>query len=119
MDGSPFVKPCGRNDVRMAPPRPFRLAYRRFRIIEYDPVKSDEVLDLRGFDLAYVSRMFPGYVLEREDTRSYGEFRYQAIGEVLGDVFLVVYTRRGDICRLITAWIAERHERDLWYDITR
>jgi hypothetical protein len=119
VDGSPFVKPFGRNDARMARPRPFRLIYCTFSIIEYDPVKSDEVLDLRGFDLAYVSRIFPGYVLEREDTRSYREPRYQAIGEVLGDVFLVVYTRRGDICRLITAWAAERHERDLWYDITR
>jgi uncharacterized DUF497 family protein len=41
------------------------------------------------------------------------------IGELLGEVFFVVYARRGDTCRLITAWIAESHERELWHDITR
>jgi uncharacterized protein len=105
--------------VRMPRPRPFRLTFRAFRGVEFDPAKSDAIFELRGFDLAYVSRIFPGYVLEREDTRSYREPRYQAIGEVLGEVVLVVYTRRGDTCRLITAWVAEQHERDLWYDITR
>jgi uncharacterized DUF497 family protein len=69
--------------------------------------------------LAYVSRIFPGTVLERRDTRSYSERRYQAIGDVLGEVFFVVYTRRSDTCRLITAWIAEPHERKLWYDTNR
>ena len=42
----------------------------------------------RDFDLAFVSRMFPGYVMEREDVRPYGERRYQAIGEILGEVSL-------------------------------
>ena len=68
----------------------------------------------RGFDLGYISHMFPGYVLEREDMRPYGETRYQAIGEVMGDVFAVVYTRWDGICRLITAWEAEPYERALW-----
>jgi uncharacterized protein len=105
-------------NARMPHPRPFRLIYRAFRAIEFDPIKSYEILQLRGFDLAYVSRIFPGYVLEREDTRHDRERRYQAIGEVLGEIFLVVYTRRGDSCRLITAWVAEQNERDLWYDLT-
>jgi uncharacterized DUF497 family protein len=62
------------------PPRPFRLVHCSFRRIESDPAKSEEVFELRGFDLAYVSRLFPGYVLEREDTRDRPEPRYQAIG---------------------------------------
>ena len=103
----------------MPQPRPFRLGYRSFTVIEYDPAKSDEFFEQRGFDFPYVSRIFPGYVLERKDTRTYGEKRFQAIGEVLGEVFVVIYTRRGDVCGLITAWVAEQHERDLWYDITR
>ena len=70
------------------PPRPFRLTYRDFQTVEYDPVKNDEVFELRDFDLPYVSRMFPGYVLEREDTRRYGEQRFQVIGEVLGEVLV-------------------------------
>lgn len=100
-------------------PRPFRLVYRAFTRIEFDPAKSDEVFELRGFDLAYVSRIFPGYVLEREYTRDYPEPRYQVIGELLGEVFFVVYARRGNTCRLITAWVAEPHERELWHAIAR
>lgn len=101
------------------PPRPFRFVYRAFGRIEFDPAKGDEVFELRGFDLAYVGRIFPGYVLEREDTRDHPEPRHQAIGEPLGEVFFVVHARHGDTCRLITAWIAEPHERELWHDITR
>ncbi len=29
-----------------------------------------------GFDLGFISRIFPGYVLEREDTRGYAEPRF-------------------------------------------
>ena len=98
--------------------RPFRLVYRTFDRVEFDSIKNDEILGRRGFDLAYVSRIFPGYVLEREDTR-YREPRYQVIGELLGEIFVVVYTRRGPACRLITAWIAEPDERSLWHDFTQ
>lgn len=61
------------------PPRPFRLVYRAFDRIEFDPGKSDEVLEARGFDLGYVSRIFPGYVLEREDTRGYPLLRRASV----------------------------------------
>ena len=76
------------------------------------------VLALRGFDFAHVARIFPGYVLEREDTRRYREIRYHVIGEVLGELYFLVYTRRGKGCRLITAWIADRYERQIWHDGT-
>ena len=102
------------------PPRPFRLVYRAFRQIDFDPAKSDEVFEARGFDLAYDAQVFPGYVLEREDTRDHPEPRWQAIGELMGEVFFLVYARpRPGTCRLITAWAAEPHERELWYDIAR
>lgn len=99
------------------PPRPFRLVYRAFDRFEFDPAKSDAVFELRGFDLAYARQMFPGYVLEREDTREgYGETRYRVIGQVVQDVLVVIYTPRGGACRLITAWEAEDWELDLWYE---
>ena len=98
-------------------PRPFRLVYRAFDAFEFDPAKSDEVFELRGFDLAYARRVFPGYVLEREDTREgYGEPRFRVIGEVLQDILVMIYTPRGRTCRLITAWEAESWELDLWYE---
>ena len=93
--------------------------YRDFAWIDYDPAKSDEIFAARGFDLAHVARVFPGYLLERKDTRRYREVRYQAIGEVLGEIYFLVYTIRGRGCRLITAWIADRYESQIWYDASR
>lgn len=102
------------------PPRPFRLVYRSFEQVGFDPAKSEEVFELRGFDLAYVAQIVPGYVLEREDTRDHPERRWQVIGDVLGEVFFVEYARsRPGSCRLITAWAAEPLERELWHAITR
>jgi uncharacterized DUF497 family protein len=76
--------------------RPLRLVYRAFDRIEFDLVKSEMVLEERGFDLAYASRIFPGYVLEREDTRQgYDERCFKVTGELLGDVLVVIYTPRG------------------------
>jgi uncharacterized DUF497 family protein len=100
----------------MAPP-PYRRVYRRFAAVEFDPVKSDEVLAERGFDLAYVARVFPGFVLEREDGRCCSETRYQAIAELDDTIFFLVYTRRGSDCRLITAWEAGPDDAAIWYDI--
>jgi uncharacterized DUF497 family protein len=99
-----------------APPRPFRLVWREFDRIGFDPPKSEEVLAARGFDLAFISHMFPGFVLEREDTRRYRETRYQVVGELLGTVYVVAYTRSGKSCRLIIAWEAEFEDRMLWYE---
>ena len=99
------------------PPRPFRLIYRAFEAFEFDPAKSEQVFEERGFDLAYASRLFPGYVLEREDTREdYGERRFKVIGELLGDVLVVIYAPRGRACRLITAWPADTVDTELWHD---
>lgn len=97
--------------------RPFRLVYRAFDDFEFDPAKSDEILERRGFDLMYARRVFPAYVLEREDTRQgYTERRFQLIGEVLGNVLIIVYTPRDGACRLITAWRAGGSELELWHD---
>jgi hypothetical protein len=101
----------------MSPPRPFRLVYRSFDEITFDPTKSDEIFELRGFDLAYVSRMFPGMVLERADTRSYSDSAIRPSAMCRARCFSSSITRRGGACRLITAWIAEPHERTLWYDL--
>jgi len=72
------------------PPSPYRLVYRSFDRIDWHGAKSNEVLQARGFDLGFASRLFPGWVLERRDTRSYREVRYQAIGEILGTIYFAV-----------------------------
>lgn len=101
----------------MASPRSFCMVYRTFDRIGYDPTKSDEILARHGFDLGFIARILPGFFIEREDTRGYDETRYQAIGELLGEIYVLVFTRQGRRCRLITAWEAEPEERALWYEL--
>ena len=101
------------------PPAAFRLVYRSFDRVTYDPVKSDDILARRGFDLPYLKRMFPGWVLERSETRHCHDVRYQAVGEMLGNVWFVDYTRFGTFCHLITGWEADARERRVWYDAIR
>ena len=94
------------------PPRAFRLVWRAFDSFEFDDAKNEELVAYRGFDFYYASTLFPGYVLERVDTRFRRETRYQVIGEVFDDILMLAYTLRHDNCRLITAWRAGPLERD-------
>ncbi|MFC5314043.1 BrnT family toxin [Azospirillum rugosum] len=56
--------------------------------------------------------IWEGPIVQNVDDRfDYGETRYIAFGEVDGRVLAVVYTWRGDCRRLISARMANRHER--------
>lgn len=44
----------------------------------------------------------------------YGEARINAIGEADGKVPCVVFTLRGEVIRIITAWRANRKDRQTW-----
>ena len=82
---------------------------------EWDPTKSEATYRIRGFDFAYASRVFSGVWQETVDTRrDYGKVRRQAIGEVNGDLLVVIYTMRGTKRRLISARRASRKERSEW-----
>lgn len=54
--------------------------------------------------------------IERRDVRrDYGETRFVALGvDSNGVVLNVVYTLRGEIVRIISAWRASRHEREAY-----
>ena len=85
-------------------------------LFEWDQTKSDKNLAERGFDFAYASRIFDGDVLEWEDTRrDYSERRVVAIGEVDKEVYVVVYTPRGEVRRIISARPASRRERNAYH----
>lgn len=84
-------------------------------IFEWDYAKSNRNLTQRGFDFEYAARTFEGDVLEWEDTRrDYGEPRIVAIGEIDEEVYVVVYTPRGEVRRTISARPASRRERDVY-----
>jgi uncharacterized protein len=85
-------------------------------VFEWDEAKSQDNLEKRGFDFEYAARIFKGGdLLEYEDRRRhYGERRIVAIGEIEGEILLLVYTWRGASRRIISARLASRRERNAY-----
>jgi len=72
---------------------------------EWDDTKNEICFRDRGFDFAYAVRaFFDRDRLVRPDTRySYGEARYQLMGMIDNRLFVVIYTYRKDVIRIISA----------------
>jgi uncharacterized protein len=82
---------------------------------EWDDAKSERNRRERGFDFATAALIFAGPVQTIVDERrDYGEERIIAIGEIDGEVLLLVYTDRGQVRRIISARRANRKERETW-----
>ena len=82
---------------------------------EWDEAKSARNEAERGFGFEYASIIFKDEVLVDEDTRrDYGEQRFLATGKVDERFIVVVFTRRSDRIRIISARIAKRRERDAY-----
>jgi uncharacterized DUF497 family protein len=84
---------------------------------EWSEEKRLANLAKHGVDFELAALIFAGMVLVAEDVRQdYGERRFRALGEVDGDVYVVVFTRRGDRTRSISAWKAGRRDRERYQD---
>ena len=80
--------------------------------VEWGKAKWEQNLAKHGVDFADAAEIFLGPVFERVDTRKdYGEERRIALGRHGDQYYVVVYTWRGDICRLISAWKASKNDR--------
>jgi uncharacterized DUF497 family protein len=67
-----------------------------------------------------VRRSATRFAIERLDDRvNYGEDRFVTIGMVDGRLLSVVYNRRGDIVRIISARGAEPYERRQYHEENR
>jgi hypothetical protein len=79
-----------------------------------DPRKRASLLQAREFDLLDMAEVFGDRRrLDFPDLRfDYGEVRRVTIGMALGRVFTVIYTARGPVTWLITAWPSNRKERE-------
>ena len=79
---------------------------------EWDETKSEACFQSRGFDFAYAAYAFADpHRIIRQDTRySYGEDRYQLTGSIEGRLFVLVYTPRNDVIRIISARKANQRE---------
>ncbi len=79
---------------------------------EWDEDKRQRGIEKHQLDLLYAAGVFEGPTLIAPDERgAYGEARFIAIGTVLGEVFVVVFTKRGDKVRLISARKGGRRDR--------
>jgi uncharacterized DUF497 family protein len=76
---------------------------------EWDEAKNEANILKHGIDFDDAIGIFNGRVLERVDARrDYGEMRIIAIGAVEGRELVLVYTMRGQMCRIISARRDER-----------
>jgi uncharacterized DUF497 family protein len=81
----------------------------------WDSGKNEPLKRERGFGLESAARIFAGPVIEVIDRRrDYGEERIRAIGEIDGQAYVVIYTDRGNLRWLITAWRASGKDLRAW-----
>ena len=79
---------------------------------EWDVEKAEENFVKHGIDFEHAIRIFDGPTVEGEDSRrDYGETRMWAIGALGPRLVTLIYTTRGDVCRIISARRASRHEQ--------
>ncbi len=79
---------------------------------EWNERKNEANIAKHGIDFDEAIGIFTGFVTERKDIRrDYGETRIIAIGVMERRELVVVYTMRGEICRIISARRARLNER--------
>lgn len=73
--------------------------------VEWDGSKRLRNLEDHGVDFMDAALIFLNPVVEAEDKRAaYGEQRFRALGHTAGGYFMVAYTWRGPVRRIISAW---------------
>ena len=84
--------------------------------LEWDDAKNDRCVRDRGFGFADILPAFldPKRRVERDVRRDHGEERLKLYGRVVGRLFVIAYTRRETVTRIISARKANARERD-WY----
>jgi uncharacterized DUF497 family protein len=82
------------------------------RDFEWDEDKNESNFDKHGIDFETAMLIWEGPVIEQvDDRKDYGESRFIALGMVEDRVLAVVYTWRGNCCRIISARKARKDER--------
>ncbi len=79
---------------------------------EWDEAKSEACAKGRRFNFAYAARVFydPGRIVEADTRHSYGEERYKVMGKIEGRIYVVIYTPRHNVIRVIAARKANQRE---------
>ena len=90
--------------------------------IEWDPYKSQECEERRGFDFGYATGVFkdPYRIVVTDDRKEYDEVRYIVYGHIEDRLYVVVYTiREQGIVRIISAHKANKREVAKYAEATR
>lgn len=83
---------------------------------EWDEDKRRSNIASHGIDFVLAAKIFRNPTLEAPDDRDdYGEDRVIAIGHWEGNCIVAVYTWRGEIRRIISAWRAEKNDREAYF----
>jgi uncharacterized DUF497 family protein len=79
---------------------------------EWDEDKSRACYQMRGFDFAYAAFAFadPDRIIRQDDRFSNGEHRYELIGRIEGRLYVLIYTPRRDVIRIMSARKANPRE---------
>ena len=86
---------------------------------EWDPAKKEANLEKHGIDFQGVQSIWDGTVVTFQSAQHHhGEVRYLAIGLYQGREIAVVFTRRDDRIRLISARRARKNEREIYWKST-
>ena len=86
---------------------------------EWDEAKSAHYARERGLPFSLARRLFDGPTVEAVDQRDWGETRVKAVGVIDGHAFVVVYTDRGSVRRLISFRDADLKERAVYWRVLR
>jgi uncharacterized DUF497 family protein len=85
---------------------------------EWDEAKRLSNIEERGVDFRDAALIFEGAVITKEDTREdYGEQRFRALGRVDDDYYVVSYTWRGSVLRIISAWKVDEDGKKRYEEI--
>jgi uncharacterized DUF497 family protein len=85
---------------------------------EWDSRKAAQNIAKHGVPFEYAARVFlDPHRLDGEDSRrDYSEERRLALGEIEGRLFVVAYTPRGKLIRLISARKANQREQRQYHE---
>ncbi|MBJ6988870.1 MULTISPECIES: BrnT family toxin [unclassified Devosia] len=79
---------------------------------EWDERKRLANLAKHGVDFRRVSMVFLLlHIAERDERADYQEQRWRAVGRLGSEYFVVVYTLRGEVIRIISAWKGGRRDQ--------
>ena len=83
---------------------------------EWDEAKRQRNIECHGVDFVDVVPLFddPGADVFEDTRKNYGEQRFILLGVILGRLFQIVFTRRGDRIRIISARRGNKREERIY-----